>query len=150
MHPELKIPFVALGIPGATWLGIGAYWSFLRWTGEAPAYYVGSMFGLRGLVAAPLQVVTMVALAAVSRALLRRSSWVLLLAACACTALLAVAGDAFGMHLLRCESVATAHRVWDLLPHVVGPAVLVLVLCVTPRSRSASMTSDRRGSQDDG
>ena len=148
----LKTPFIAFGVPAATWLGIAAFWSFLRWTGEAPTYYVGSMVGLRGLLAGPVQFMTMVVLALVFRVALTRTPWTFLVAACAVAGALAIAGDAIGMHFFRLEVHQTAERVWDLVPHLVGPTVLLLILCAQPwaPNKTQQPTGSQSGPAADG
>ena len=128
----LKTAFIAGGVPIATWFGIAGFWSYLRWTGEAPTYYVGSMVGLRGLLAGPIQLVTMVVLALVLRAAIARTSWIVLALACVAAAGLAVTGDAIGMHYFRVGSQQTADSVWDFAPHLVGPTVVLLILGALP------------------
>jgi hypothetical protein len=128
----LKTPFIAVAVPVATWLGIAGFWSYLQWTGEAPTHYVGSMVGLRGLLVGPVQLVTTVVLALVLRAVLARTSWIVLAAACVASGALAITGDAIGMHFFRHGGQPTADRVWDLAPHFVGPTVMLLIVCARP------------------
>jgi hypothetical protein len=101
VNSALKTPFIVVGVPVATWLGISAYWSLVRSTGEAPTYYVASMAGLRALLVGPVQLVTMIVLALALRAVLAKTSWVVLAAACVAATGLAVTGDAIGMHYSR-------------------------------------------------
>lgn len=63
MQEIFKLGVSAFGVPAATWLGIDAYWLSLRASGEAPAYHVAAMVGLRGLLAGPMQLLAMVMLA---------------------------------------------------------------------------------------
>lgn len=125
----LKTAFIAVGVPIATWCGIAGFWSYLRWTGEAPTYYVGSMVGLRGLLAGPIQLVTMVVLGLTLRATLARTSWIVLGAAGVVAGVFAITGDAIGMHFFRGGAQETAHDIWDWAPHLVGPAVVLLIMC---------------------
>lgn len=133
MSSPIKTTFIAFGVPIATWFGIAVFWSCLRWTGEAPAYYVSSMVALRGLLVGPIQLVTMVVLTLVFRAAIARTSWIVLVAAAAVAAGLGMIGDALGMHYFRDQAQQSADAVWDLAPHLVGPTVL-LILCALPRA----------------
>ena len=132
MSSALKTAFIAVGVPIATWFGIAGFWSYLRWTGEAPTYYVGSMVGLRGLLVGPIQLVTMVVLGLALRAALARTSWIVLGAAGVVAGVFAITGDAIGMHFFRGGAQETAHHIWDWAPHLVGPAVVLLIICALP------------------
>ena len=132
MSSVLKTAFIGVGVPIATWFGIDVFWSYLRWTGEAPTYYVASMVGLRGMLVGPVQLVTMGVLAFVLRAAIARTSWIVLVPACVVAAGLGFTGDAIGMHYSRECAQQTAEDVWDLAPHVVGPTVVLLILCALP------------------
>src|SRR5436190_13645573 len=78
MKVNAKVPFVVFGVPLATWFGIRAYWEWLRWSGEAPTYYVASMAGLRACSVMPLQLLVMCALVLVSWRVLIKSSWIVI------------------------------------------------------------------------
>lgn len=148
MSSPSKTSFIALGVPVATWLGIAGFWSCLRWVGEAPTYYVGSMVGLRGLLVGPVQLVTMAVLALVLRAVLSKTSWVVLAAACMTAGGLAITGDAVGMHFFRDGAQQTADRVWDWAPHFVGPTVMLLMICALPGAHTKpaeGQTANRHG-----
>jgi hypothetical protein len=149
MHATAKVLLVAAGVPLATWLGIGAYWEWLRWTHEAPTYHVASMARLRACLFAPLQLIVMGVLAFVTRAAIRETSWRVLMIACAVAAVLGAAGDAIGLHYELDQAPTAAHRVWDLSPHLVGPAVLLLLvlasLWVPHRTTQPSSAPSDRG-----
>lgn len=142
MPPVWKIPFIVVGVPVATWLGIGTYWAELRSSGEAPAYYVGSMVGLRGFLVMPVQLLAMSLLALVARKILVASSWTVLVIACAIAGAFAYVGDATGMHYFRSGEPDMAHTAWDTLPHFVGPAVIILVTLASPWAPNKSMQTD--------
>ena len=148
MQATAKILLVAAGVPFSTWFGIGAYWEWLRWSGEAPTYYVASMARLRACDFAPLQFVVMCVLAVVTRAAIRETSWIVLAIACAVAAVLGAVGDAIGMQYELGKSAAAAHRVWDLSPHLVGPAVVLLLVLASlwaphPTKPQPTAPSDR-------
>ena len=139
MSTALKASFIAVGVPAATWLGVAGYWSYLRFVGEAPSYYVGSMVGLRGLLVGPIQFVTMVVLTLVLRTAIVRASWIVLAAACVAAGGLAITGDAIGMHYFREGEQESAHGVWDTAPHLAGPFAGLLVLCALPWAPNKAM-----------
>lgn len=135
-----KALLVIAGLPLATWTGIGAYWAFLRWNGEAATYHFAAMVGLRGFIDLPIQLLSVAfSFLLVHRALLRISASVLALA-CVLTGMLAIAGEAIGMHA-RERDAAFADRVHALSPHVIGPIVLLAVAFV---SRWLPRTAERR------
>lgn len=118
-HSRREWLLVALGPCAATWLGVGAYWYWLRWTGEAPAYYVASMFWLRGLLTAPMQLAILCALVFVLRDLLLPASSRLLAFTCGLAALLALGGEILGSN--RPDFL-------DVSPYFAGPTALSAML----------------------
>lgn len=131
-HSSGKVLAMAIGLPLATWFGIDAYWSFLRWCGEVPLYYVAAMVGLRGLLTAPLQVLVVGMLAVMARRELARLPWWSLGVAAVLAALLAIAGDAIGMRYSHRADPATAGAFWQFAPHLIGPLVLIAAACLAP------------------
>jgi hypothetical protein len=132
-----KTAAFVFAVPFATWAGIAIFWFQLRWAGEAPAYYLASMVFLRALLAGPIQLVTMTVLALLARRAIGRTSWTALAAACALAGVLAFAGDAWGMRCLHGDARA-ANLVWNWTPHLVGPAVVVLLHCGLPWTRTSA------------
>ncbi|MCA8943783.1 MAG: hypothetical protein KDB80_14565 [Planctomycetes bacterium] len=129
-----KLTFVTFGLPLASWFGIAVFWSCLREVDEVPAYFMGSMVGLRAWSEGRLQVLVMAVSSSLLFSSVVRTSWPTLGAACIVTAMLSMAGDAIGLRLLEHDLDQTADFIWGWTPHVAGPVAALLVVAVGRRS----------------
>ncbi|MCB9884189.1 MAG: hypothetical protein H6838_01790 [Planctomycetes bacterium] len=120
-----KALLVGIALPLSMWVGTVAYWSLLRQSGEAPAYYVATMVFFRFAVLAPLQVLSVSGLAIAHR---RDLSGIrlgrIVLACCAC-ALVAPAADALGLWAMYGRGQPGFF--WYCVPLALGPVALIIL-----------------------